>query len=985
MADETVYYQDIESFKSNFILKNDLFILHQNIRSINKNLDVLLVFLSSIHVKPDVIVLTEAWLREGDDRLYTIDGYCSLSVVSATRCGGIVVFYSTDKITACHSRQSTVFGADSLLLDIKVRNDNSTISLFAIYRRHGYPFNDFIDSFQHNLSKIKNKFVICIGDFNLDINTNSEYSDKYSEVYSGLGFNNLMTGSIYTRVTETSSSCIDHILYRNNRPLNIRPFVIDSFITDHRSIGLTIGYPTHLSDIKDPHVTYVTDYDRVNSILENEAWTTVYSANNVSNAFNCFVDILRSAVNLSKKQLPNNKNKMRKLKPWISNGLCIAIKHRDKMWKKVKTHPNDIILMQRYKSFKSKIERWVKEAKLNYYTQLFEKNRNNNKAQWKIINELSGNKRCASNEIKIRVNNDLICDQKLVADEFNMFFSNVSSSLSLSMPDVLTDHFNLNRMFFMRKTIKNSVFLYPVTEIELNNLILKLERNKAPGSDGVDSVLVKNISKHIIPVLVYIFNKSLSEGEFPKSLKLAHVVPIFKKGSEELLTNYRPISLLSVFSKLLEKIMKIRLLDFLNSVHFFSNSQFGFREGMNTEAALNRFIGELHNHINDNNFVTGIFLDLQKAFDTVDHTILLFKLHQSGIRGGVLNWFKSYLSGREQYVSIGSSKSSIREIKSGVPQGSVLGPILFLIFVNDLYNGPLKGHITAFADDTAISYAAITINELKLNIEHDMRWLWLWFSCNKLYVNVQKSCLVNFSYFRSFNFNNPIKFHSYNCTDTILCSCTSFPQSTCVKYLGLLIDERLNWKEHINYLKNYLLMFLRKFYYLRLLCPDQVLCQVYHAFVNSKLDYGIAFWMSTYITYYKRLLTIQKSYIRTICKVRRRTESYPLFKKLNILPLRYQFAFKVLLLFYKISGNFGVTIDRLNIRRNTRFADRIRLPRANTSFFQKTYVFLGPKLFNEIDRSRLNLRSDYLLKKSLKIFLIDLPTDDFDRLFDIIQ
>ena len=268
--------------------------------------------------------------------------------------------------------------------------------------------------------------------------------------------------------------------------------------------------------------------------------------------------------------------------------------------------------------------------------------------------------------------------------------------------------------------------------------------------DGIDNSIVKNCSWYLVDVLKHLFNLCLDSGVFPDILKLAIVVPIHKKGDEFLLNNYRPISLLSTFSKLFEKLIKRRLISYLDKLIFFLHkNQYGFITGKSTEEALLHFLSDIYSTINDSLIPSALFVDISKAFDSVDHNILLDKLSHLGVRGNIFKWFESYLRNRFQIVKVNGLLSDPGQISCGVPQGSVLGPLLFLIYFNSIFEVNLIGHTTAFADDLALTYAAKDIlSNNYFEIKSDLFKLSKWFFYHKLSVS-NKSRIMNIGRFSS--------------------------------------------------------------------------------------------------------------------------------------------------------------------------------------------------------------------------------------------
>ena len=293
------------------------------------------------------------------------------------------------------------------------------------------------------------------------------------------------------------------------------------------------------------------------------------------------------------------------------------------------------------------------------------------------------------------------------------------------------------------------------------------------------------LKDHICTPLQHIFNLSFSTGQHPDILKISKTIPIYKKGSRLSVSNYRPISLLSNLNKILEKLVHNRVYKFLEDFQCIYSLQFGFRKKHSTNHALIDITETIRQALDDKKHVCGVFVDLQKAFDTVNHDILISKLDHYGIRGTANNWFASYLKNRSQFVSILGYESSTKPINHGVPQGSVLGPLLFLMYINDLYSAIKNSKVSHFANDTNLLNISNSSKSMQKLINADLKILYSWLLANKIYLNCDKTEIIFFHKPGEKIPNLKIKMNGHRIIP-----------SKYIKYLGIYLDETLNGRFH---------------------------------------------------------------------------------------------------------------------------------------------------------------------------------------------
>ena len=364
---------------------------------------------------------------------------------------------------------------------------------------------------------------------------------------------------------------------------------------------------------------------------------------------------------------------------------------------------------------------------------------------WKLINKMLKETLGAGSQpsvAEIKHNGHLIDDPTAVANAFNEYFVSIGPNLAKQIPIVP------NRA--IKDTLpdpnKQSMFLAPCTSVEINDIVKSLKNSKGVGLDGFSVQVIKKVIESISNQLVIIFNKSLEMGIFPDKLKLAKIMPVYKSDDRQLLNNYRPISVLPIFSKILEKIMYSRLENFIQKSNILCENQFGFREKHSTYMALLNIIDQISQQLDSKTLSLGIFIDLSKAFDTLDHNILLTKLETYGVRGIALEWFRSYLNNRKQCVDINGSRSSLRTITCGVPQGSILGPLLFILYMNDIVRVSTIMKFVLFADDTNLLLHDTNLNNLIVNANIEIQKISDWLKINKLSLNIKKTHFILFHF-----------------------------------------------------------------------------------------------------------------------------------------------------------------------------------------------------------------------------------------------
>jgi hypothetical protein len=521
------------------------------------------------------------------------------------------------------------------------------------------------------------------------------------------------------------------------------------------------------------------------------------------------------------------------------------------------------------------------------------------------------------------------------------------------------------------------LLLQNTTPEHVKKIIRSLKPKLSTDAKGVSTKMVKFVGNEIAVPLAHIFNLSLVSGNFPAKLKLCRVIPIFKAGDVLECDNYRPISLLSSISKILEKIVAYKLVSHLTTNDLLYTHQYGFLPGRSTEHNLMQILNFITKALNDGNFCIAVFLDLRKAFDVCNHDILLKKLEKMGIRGTALNWFKNYLAGRSQFVDINGNHSDALAINISVIQGSILGPILFLCYINDFYRATTLFSVL-FADDTTGLGKGKKLNELTTYVNEELQKIANWLRANKMAINTNKT---KFIVFRTrgkrvepidcqlvYNDNEIGTAEDPNLIYPITRVFNEGDEKN-FKLLGILFDEYLSFEDHITSVCSKISKSLFCLNRIKNFVTNSALKTLYYAMVHSHIAYCINIYGCATSTALNRLVVKQKEAIRIVCRAGYRDHSNPLFKQLGVLPLNDLIKYSSLKFMHKFKHNklpmsFSETW-LTNRARNPdillRNADNFYVPAHNLATLKRFPLFTFPKNWNEDGQNKLN--------PSLKLYL----------------
>ena len=631
--------------------------------------------------------------------------------------------------------------------------------------------------------------------------------------------------------------------------------------------------------------------------------------------------------------------------------------HQNKLFKKfIKTI--DPVVHSAYKKMRNHVSRVKQQAKKNYYQSLF-KNSANSSNTWKYVNELIRKQPKVKTNLplSIKVNEKTITEPEKICNEMNRYFVNIGHKLAEKKKNVNSK----NTIKCNSKRQVNSMILSPTGKYEIIEIINSFNEKKAAGHEDIPIILIKRSKFIIADFLARSYNFYMQTGIYPNILKIAKVTAVHKGHKSNESNNYRPISVLSPFNKIFETIIFRRLSKFWDKYKLFTPFQFGFRSGHSTTLAVNQLLESILYQNDQNNLTCAIFIDLSKAFDTVDHQILVQKLEHSGVRGTVKKLIESYLTNRKQFVSKENAKSSLLPITVGVPQGSVLGPFLFGVYINDIANSS-KLKTLLYADDTVLFMSHKNPQILESSVSTELKQITSWLNDNKLTINLQKTNYMVFG-----NHKTSLKLKINN---------DSLNRARNVRYLGIYIDDKLNWSRQVEHLVKKLSISFGVLCKIHKFVLPKTLQTIYYSLVYSHINYGIINWGNAAQTRLNKLQLIQNKIVKSISQSwKRKIKLLPIYKNLNLLTVKSVYKLEVSKFMYKYYHNqlplsfSNYFQPNSNIHKySTR--QSYFLPRLNKKKSQKSIKYFGIKTWEGIPKEYKSIKSLRTFAKSCKEHLI---------------
>lgn len=825
--------------------KNNLNVIHINIRSICKHWNTLQVYLSGILKWLDVLVLTEINCTEDELGLYSLPEFETFHRCRPKGNGGGIAVY----VHKCYDVDKLFYNLEEcehLLLRIKNVDNNNDFLLSGIYRAPDKNKEIFLQQLNVFLSDelVKKVKLIIIGDINICTKIKTKYGVEYLNALSSHGLVNTIYD--YTReefvLNELKLSCIDHVNIKIKNLKNVQSFLITNKVADHYFVGCSIGSTNikeQLSALKKTKcVKTLIKSNIVKEELIKVDWEPLLKVSDPEQLYNEIKLKFESVY--AKSSINIEINELDKIKPWIDGKIKDAIKEKESVFNAWKRNKNNEELKNAYRTCRNKVTALVRKQFNRYYLKLFKENSGDSKKIWSIANEVMGKKKKLSAYEVLRKHFPGQTGDESLCNSFNNSFmlevdkvkqSNLGPKLDLG-----------NRYYY--KENDRSLYWNLITMESLEKVLGKINVT-SPGIDNIRLVDIKENFACLKSVLCHFMNAMLSTCSIPRGLKVSIITPLHKKNRKDDIKNYRPVGNVPAFAKILEKLINDKIQPFIETSNVIPEFQHGFRPGKSTNSLLDNFALEINQSIDESKYCVVAFIDLMKAFETLDHGILIKKLEGVGIRNKVLRLLENYLYQRTQITKIGNIKSTEQPVRYGLVTGSTLSPGFYNIYARDMQYLQVKSKLFQFADDLAVVSIDHSLNTAIHNLQNDIILIQKWFFNNEIFMNSSKTkiIIIKSPHKQLGGVPRKIKCHTRSCLTNGLyehnCSCQDLDYGTEEKYLGVIIDNNFKFDLHVKYVTAKLRSVSYRLIHVRYTVPEWVMWIMYNALFDSILRYAL--------------------------------------------------------------------------------------------------------------------------------------------------
>lgn len=905
-----------------------LCMFHINIQGLTSKL----LNISALELAYLFFCVSEHWLPSDHLQNILLDNYvlCSYYCREGRLHGGVAIFVASAFANVCFARND--IASLSVVMDVELcglESDVLNIILVTIYRPPNGNFDTFMNTMHSLLDLLCSspRLLLVTGDFNINFLVPSGRLREFSDLFQS--FNLVQTINSATR----NSSCLDNIFTNVGSDL-YNAFVWEPCLSDHAAviIEFLISFDSTTSS-KVIYPVTARGRHRFHEIVSEVDWSFIENTNlSIDERFDNFLYLLSEASKLcfppTTLIVGNGRTSLRWFTPELAR-MRETLQLLHSHYCRTRSPDFRLYLL----TFKNRYRRCLRRAKKSAFDVYILNAKNRPRAMWEFVkqNQYRGNTSSS---------NPMPC---FTAEHINDFFSNIALDLTQNIPSSLnyypSDALNMDSFASPRFNFVHLSF------VEVRDIIFNLKNSATLDVHHLNAKMIKSVINHLVAPLTRLINHCIDVGIYPSCLKKSKVIPVFKKGEVNDLNNYRPISIIPVISKVFEKGLQGQMVRHFEYYKLFNSAQFGFRKNKSTSLAITQLVSNITASFNNGNYVGAIFCDLSKAFDCLSSEILIKKLQFYNFSDLASDLVCSFLTSRLQAAYLSSNLSSFLPLSLGVPQGSILGPTLFLIYINDLPTSITNSELVLFADDTTLLRSSTDFASLQRDLELSMSDLLAWFSHNNLCLNSSKTVRTNFS-LRSIP-------ASHVCHGA-------------VKFLGVFVDSKLTWDPHIDYVVN---NFSKNYFLLRSLKPlvsASTLLSVYHAYIHSRITYGILVW--GHCSAAVRLFKLQRRSVRVLDDLGYRDDCRDSFRRFGILTLPSAYILACLLLVrsdlsvYASRGELHGRFLRSNSELDVGFQRVIR------SRFSCNYWC--PRLFNRLPAAVRQLPVT-IFRRKLKSFLVE--------------
>lgn len=890
--------------------------------------------------RPIIVCLTETHItQEVNEKERHIEGYKNFSCDSTSRhTGGSIIFIKSE-IKA--KQISTVVIDNNLwMIGIEAFIDSFKYNILCLYHSPNASHAIFLEKLEDILQNILSQegYLVLIGDFNINIAVETHYSKKLTSLITTVGAHQHVNR--FTRVTQQGGTIIDLIItHSKTTTYNVH---LTPRITDHAILTVDLmKKPKHQILRKT-----IRDYSKFNETdfqfeLMDKSWN-----NNIEDINIISENLVKNIQGTLDKYAPLKTVSMPITfgnKKWWTYEIDAEIRERDKLFRKA-TITKNTEDWSIFRQKRNKVVEMIRKSKQKYYQEKIDNVKNDSKKMWSTLKEITAQRPSSTTYDGIKFNNNIIRDNNLISEKFNEYFIDSINSI--------TENLNCNNTTQMEviSTIpKSNYSLKEFKTIDFMDLkqIVKEMQNKNSSVDGINTSILKSSFQAIGHHFLHVINTSIQTGKFPEGWKTSTIIPIEKKTNSNLCEDFRPINMVPTCEKLLEVVVNQQLVSYIEENNILTCFQAGFRAKNSCESALQTVLANWKDSLKDNLVIGALFLDLRRAFETIDRQMLLQKLERYGIQGKALQWIKSYLFGRSQTTKFNNSHSTLLDTKFGVPQGTVMGPNFFVIYINDVIQHIHNCNIQLFADDTLIYFVGSNMREIVPRINEDMKNLASWLSKNNLCLNVGKT---KFMVIR--NIGNQLDVIQH---PGILIDGQKIEQVKEFKYLGVIIDEHLTFSKQAEYITSKIARKVNVLGRMRRTLSQWSKTTLYKTLIMPHFNYcpTILFLLNN-----SEIETMQKRQnqaLRVILDTNRYTSIKSMLDATGILSVRQSICLNTLIFIFKMVHGLlpGHLLENcISVRTihnyETRNADNFYIRRVPRTSDQKNLFHKGLKLYNEL-------------------------------------